>query len=539
MDAQSIIDRYDRLKADRGNWDSYWQECADYGMPGNNQITRKVSGGQKRTQDLFDSTAEESNIQLSAGIYSYMFPSETRAFALQVDKEEVKEIDAVKQFLDTTTGRIHEKLVNSNFREAFFEFLMSLGCFGTACLYVEKGRKVPLYFVCHHTSTICIDINSDGQIDTVYRHFEYNARQAMQEFGDNCPEKIKEAYKDPKHTGKFKFVHAVFPREERDPEKQGPLNMEWASYYVNLDEKQIVSESGYWEMPYFIVRFYKDSFENYGRSPMMKKLPDIKMINRMAKVWIKANEKMCDPPIILPDDGSISQVATQPGGVIYKRAGADDPKWFEYKGNMQQFEQAILRVQTTIFKGFYGDKFDPLIDRQNMTATEVMARIDQTIRFLTPIIGRLQSELFNPMIHRIIGILSREQLLPEMPPELSEENYSIIYLGRIALALKTLESEGLRKTLTGWSALGEAGITSWLDNLDMDKAFRDDARNNGTPATWLKDTDLRDKERQAKQQMQQAQMLAEQLPNVAKAYKQGTAKPEEGSLSEMVVNNAT
>ena len=51
---------------------------------------------------------------------------------------------------------IHKYLVSSNFRQAFFEFLKQLGCFGTACLYEEKGKKVPLVFTCFHIKDVFI-----------------------------------------------------------------------------------------------------------------------------------------------------------------------------------------------------------------------------------------------------------------------------------------------------------------------------------------------------------------------------------------------
>ena len=543
--ALDIISRLDSLKGSRGNFESLWQECGDYGMPSNNQITKKLSEGTKRGQLLFDSTAEDANVQLAAGIYSYMFPSESRAFTLKIDDEALNENDNVKQWLDKTTKAIHEYLTQSTFREAFFEFLLSLGAFGTACLYEEKGKKVPINFVCHHMATIYIGVNSDGIVDTIFREFEYTARQAYQEFGDKCSKSVMDAYSDEKtRNKKFTFIHAVYPREDYDPDKQDPVNMPYASEWVDRADRVVIMTSGYEELPYQVSRFYKDSFEVYGRSPMMKKMPDIKMVNRMQKTRIKAWEKMCDPPIILPDDGSISQVATQPAGVIYKRAGSDDPKWFEFRGNIAKMEEAIQAVQTSIIKGFYLDMFDPLIDRQNMTATEVMARVEQKMRFLTPIIGRLQSELFNPLIHRIIGILARQvdktgkTLIPSPPPELENSSYSIVYLGRLALAIKTLESEGLQKTLAEWSPMAEAGFTSWLDNLDIDVAFRDAGRNNGIPATWLKDVKKRDEERLAKQKAQQAQMMMEQVPNIAKAAKAGSSKPEEGSPTEMILNAA-
>ena len=538
MNAEDIIKRMGIMETDRAPWDTVFQDCGDYAMPQNSQITTKKGKGQKSNVDLFDTTMEESNIQLAAGLYSYMFPTsdEGRAFALEVDDEEVAEIDEVKQWLEKTTKTVHKYLISSNFRQAFFEFLKQLGCYGTACLYEEKGKKVPITFINYHIADIFIASNSDGIIDTVFRRFEYTARQAVQEFGkENLGEKINKAYENLKTMDKkFKFIHAVFPRVEYDPSKDDPNNMKFASIYVSRDEKKIISESGYEELPYHIDRFDKDAMEDYGRSPTMKKLPDAKMVNRMQKTRIKGWEKQVDPPVLLPDDGSIWPLATKPGGVIHYRAGGEKPEYWQFKGNLQTMEDAIASVQESIKRGYFLDKFDPLIDRQNMTATEVMARVEQMMRFLTPIIGRLQSELFNPMIERIIKILGKQRKLGDMPPELAEKEVSIMYLGRIALSLRTLETEGFTKTLTEWGPLIE--ILDFMDNLDTDLAFRDSSRNNGMPATWLKDIEMVQQERQARIEAQQRQEMMQQLPEIAKAAKAAGTKPEEGSLTEMATN---
>ncbi len=268
----------------------------------------------------------------------------------------------------------------------------------------------------------------------------------------------------------------------------------------------------------------------------MKKLPTIKMANAMQQTRIKGWEKQVDPPVLLPDDGSIWPLATQPGGVIFYRAGGTEPKYWEFKGNLTDMEQAILSVQQEIQKGYFIDMFDPLIDRQNMTATEVMARVEQKMRFLTPIIGRLQSELFNPMINRIIGILSKQDKLPEMPEELSEAGFSVMYLGRLALALRTLESEGLSQLLLEWAPMAE--VSDHMDNLDTDTAFRDSSRNRGVPATWLKAVEQRDSERAARAQAAQQQAVMEQVPDFAKAAKAAGTKPEDGSITEGLINAA-
>lgn len=541
-DAESIITRTEQFESGRSSWDTLWQDCADYGMPGDNQITRKESGGGVRP-DTFQSIAENSIIQLAAGLYSYMFPTDSKAFVLRIDDETLSENDEVKTWLDKVTSLVHHYLVQSNFRQAFFEFLKQLACFGTACQYEEKGKKQPLNFICYHIAGIYIALDSDRNVDTVYRTFEFTARQAVQEFGEDKLEEagceaLLVAYRDAKNKDKkFRFIHAVEPREDAT-NKADPLTMAFSSVYVSRDEKMTVSESGYPELPYQVTFFDRDAMETWGRSPMMKMLPDVKMIGTMKKTRIKGWEKMCDPPIVLPDDGSLWPLATQPGGVIYKRSGGEDPQWFEFKGNLQGMQEAIAEVKSEIRAGFFLDLFDALIDRQNMTATEVMARIEQKMRMLIHIIGRMQSGYFNPQIHRVIGILDRAEKLPPIPEVLSEKEYKIEYLGRLALALKTLETEGFVKTMETMRSFIEGNLLDFLDNFDIDKLTRDMSMNNGMPATWLKAIKQRDVDRAAKAEQARTQAMMEQLPDVAKGIKAVSQKPEEGSPAQEMLNAA-
>ena len=537
--AKEHIERMKRLETDRANFDAQFQDCADYVMPQNSQIISERASGEVR-MDLFDTTGEESNIQLAAGLYSFMFPTETRAFALEVDDEELQKNDDVKQWLDSTTKTIHKRLISSTFREAFFEYLKSLGCFGTACLYEEKGKKTPIVFINYFIRDIYIIRNSDGDVDSVYRRFKFSARQAHQEFGiENLGTKVQTAYKDLSNRDKkFEFLHIVQPREDRDDNADDSKNMPWSSEYISRDESEFVtnSEGGYEEFPYQVSVFDKDSLEDYGRSPTMKKLPDIRMANALKKIRIKGWDKMVDPTMLVKDDGSVWPLTTKPGGVVFYRD--EKPEWWKFEGNLSEINSAITETEQTIQRGYFVDMFDPLIDRQNMTATEIMARVEQKLRFLTPIIGRLQSGLFNPMINRIIGILGRQEKLPDMPPELSEKEFSIMYLGRLALALRTIETEGLTKTLQEWAPLNDMGIVEWLDHIDIPVAFRDSARNNGVPATWLRSEDGVQQIQADRAAQQAQQQMLEAAPDLAKAYKSVSGKPEEGSPAEEIVNAA-
>ena len=541
--AEEIIEYMGQLESDRANWDQQYQDCTDVAMPSNNQIIDEHSPGEVKL-DLFDTTAEESNIQLASGLYSYMFPTEGRAFVLEIDDDDLTENDDVKQWLEKTTKVIHKYLISSTFREAFFGFLKSLGVFGTACLYEAKGKKTVITFINYFFRDIYIARDSDDNVDTVYRRFKFTARQAVQEFGlENLGSQIQEAYGRPKDKNKkFNFIHAVEPREDRDPKIDSPDNMPFSSEYVSRDEKLLIKTkngndaSGYPELPYQISVFDRDNMEDLGRSPTMKKLPDIRMANKLKQIRVKGWDKMVDPTIMMPDDGSIWPLASKPGGVIFYRAGGEKPEYWEFKGNLAEINNAINETVTTIQKGYFVDMFDPLIDKQNMTATEIMARVEQKLRFLIPIIGRLQSGLFNPMIQRVIGILSKQNKLPEMPPELSGKEFSVMYLGRIALSLRTLEVEGMTKTLLAFEPLANMNILEWLDNIEVDEAFRESWRANGASATQLKAIEKRDTKRIQRAEAAAAQAQLDAAPDMMKAAKAGSTKPEEGSPTQEIMD---
>ena len=56
-----------------------------------------------------------------------------------------------------------------------------------------------------------------------------------------------------------------------------------------------------------------------------------------------------------------------------------------------------------------------ITENRNMTATEVVQRNEEKMRILGPVLGRLQSELLQPMIIRIFNIMLRNKLLPDAP----------------------------------------------------------------------------------------------------------------------------
>ena len=97
--------------------------------------------------------------------------------------------------------------------------------------------------------------------------------------------------------------------------------MPFKSRYVAIDDMKMLAEGGFNEF-YVVPRYLKASYEIYGRSPAMNALPDVKMLNKMSEVTIKAAQKQIDPPLMIPDDGFILPVRIRSGGLNFYRSGS-------------------------------------------------------------------------------------------------------------------------------------------------------------------------------------------------------------------------
>ena len=65
---KKLLSRFDRLAGQRQNWETHWQEVADYMMPRKSDVTKKRSRGDKRMELIFDSSPLQSLELLAASL---------------------------------------------------------------------------------------------------------------------------------------------------------------------------------------------------------------------------------------------------------------------------------------------------------------------------------------------------------------------------------------------------------------------------------------------------------------------------------------
>lgn len=519
---KEIIRRVDLLKSERATWESHWEEVAEFVAPGKGGIIKEYIPGGKRMERVFDCTAIDANDVFAAGMFSHLCNG--RWFILKPSNPNSDQRDEVNWWFAEATRILHEELAVSNFGQMVHEHFRDLGCFGTGNIYEDEGKPggPSLNFRNIHIASYYVCENSQGLIDTIYRKILYTARQAVQEWGlENVGDSVRAAYNNEnKKDEKFDFIHAVFPREERDERKKDKLNMPFASIYIDVKNKKIISESGYNEMPFLVDRLDKESSEIYGRSPAMKMLPEIKLLNKMVKTIIKAAEKVVDPPLQVPDDGFISPFKTTPGGIMYYKTGSQDrivP--LDTKADIGLGLEMENQRRESINRAFFVDLFLLLAEKKNMTATEVLERVEEKLLLLGPMLGRLQSELFNPLIDRSMGILFRAGKLPPIPDGVNA--YDIEYIGKLSIAMKMLEVKAVTGTIAYIAPLVESN-PALMDNFNDDKIVRGVSDRMGMPADWLRTEEeiaqirnMRAQQMQAQQQLEAGKGIADMVPKLS------------------------
>ena len=511
--AKILLSRFDRLKTQRQNWESHWQEVADYMQPRKADVTKTRSKGDKRTELIFDSSPLQSVELLSASLHGMLTNPSTPWFSLKFKSEGMEGEDEAKEWLESATEVMYSAFNQSNFQQEIFELYHDLITFGTAAMFIEEDDEDNIKFSTRHINEMYISENDKGRIDTVFRKFKISARAAIQKFGSVSTNIAVIAKKDPYEE--VEILHAVYPRADFDPKKQDKENMKFESVYLDADSGDELSVSGFREFPFVVPRYLKASHEIYGRSPAMTALPDVKMLNEMSKTIIKSAQKQVDPPLLVPDDGFMLPVRTVPGGLNFYRAGTRDRiEPLNIGANNTLGLNMEEQRRNSIRNAFYVNQL-MMQDGPQMTATEVIQRNEEKMRLLGPVLGRLQSELLKPLIDRAFAILMRRNLFAQAPDFLSGQEIEIEYVSPLAKAQKSTELQSIMRAIEIMGSL--SNVAPVFDHINMDKLVRHLADIVGVPQKILKpQAELNEEREQAQAQQQQMQQM-QQLQQVAEA----------------------
>ena len=534
--AQDLLTRLEKMEGALGVWRAHWQECADYVKPRKNDIvTRYTTGGEKKHRKVFDGTPENALDILAAGIHSGMTNPDMVWFDLMFPIPDINELLPARAWLEACGVVLHDMLTMSNFDQAIHEFYLDLGLFGTAILWVDDPVTGPPVFTCLPIAECAIAEDQYGRVDTLFRRYKKTVRQLYERYGEDAGEHVLKLREDNELDREVECVQAVYPRQDRDPGKQDKEHKPWANVLLVVEGKHVLEVGGFDRPPFMVCRWAKSGDELWGRGPTMKALADVKMLYTMAKDNVIAGNQRVNPIISAPDNGYLEDIRMVPGNVIRYRAGTQDRVEPLALGDPAFGVDMQERTENKVRAAYLVDVFMQFDEHHpSMTATEVLERRQQKLMVLGPVLGRMRSELLDPLLDILFDMAAKGGELPPPPEDLMREfggaDIKPVYRGPLSLAMRGEEVQNLNR----W--LGLAGqmaqLTqdpSVLDNVDTDEALRFSHERMGAPAVALRDMKVVMEMRKQRAEAQKAQAEMMQVGQMAEAA--GKAAPALAQLA--------
>lgn len=512
-----------------------WDWLAKRIMPRQSDVLNWVSTPASKRKAEHTSAAAEACSTLASSFNTYITPSGQKwckfvtpdSFASE--KHEIWYANATDVTLD--------ELARSKFYAEKYEMDLDRCLFGTGCLFCDGWHNDKLHFRHIPIGTYGIAENTDRDVDTLCRSFQYTAHQAVSRFGTkNLPQDILQAYERPEErlTRKFEFWHLVTPRKEYtlpNGDKNVPAHLRrYASVYLYAGgNRPIVEESGYHEFPYLVTRFLNWGNNVWGYPPAYKCFDEL---NRNIKLD-RAQDILTDLqvyPRILQAAEQVGEIDFRAGGRTVVDASLEAPNLPREWLTGGRIESAIERqqnIERRLQAAFYVPCLQVIstIDRE-MTAAEVHARQEEKIVACSPTYSLYCSD-FSTLMTRVFAVLFRvgkyNTSKATQPPELKVptadgEHFGIrtpkiTYHGKINQAINQAEKNSLDYALASIGNYTQlTGDTSCLDIVNTDKLVRYTLDNAGAPAEiYHTSTEVqgirkkRDEERNAALQLQLAQ----------------------------------
>lgn len=514
-DVKYYLKRLSSMKTVRNNYDSYWQEVADYTLPKRDFNTVR-SEGQKRMISVFDATAIHATEQLASGLHGMLTPPSSKWLFL---KSSVSETDNTRAWLDGATNYLSSVFSSpeSSFATSVFELYLDVVAFGNAAMSVTyNGKKIN--FVTKKLSSCYISENDDGDVDTIYICEKMSPANMIRKFGiENVHEKVVKAYNSNQDV-KFEVLHAVEPRKIHKGRGAAKEMKPYKSCFVDLDNKIEMLEEGFDDFPFLFPRWSKRSGETYGYGAGMNALSEVKELNKISEIMTRAAAKNIDPPVLSPAEGLVLPLRLDPAGVNFYNPDLGEPKFWQNGFQPNYFEGVMEYKRQLINRMYYVDWMNlPQLDRQ--TATEVMQRSQEAQRMMSPMLARLQSEFLSPLIKRVLMLALDNNLIPKPPKELQGADVSIEYTSPMSIAQRSIAAQNVVQGLTIAAQLAGADQTVPM-RINADRIFKDQVLNTyAWPIEYLHtDEEMTAMKEQAAQQ-QQAMAQAQAAESYTKSAK--------------------
>ena len=393
---ETVLAAYRRAVSRRAPWEGLWRDCFDHCLPG-----RPGQGA----VPIYDGTGPDAAEQLAASLLAELTPPWGAWFGLVPARAEADAL--LSAALEESARQLAAEMDRANFAVEMHQAFLDLVIAGTAVLQVEEnapGEPAVLRFTAVPLLEAALDEGPTGRLDTVFRRQMLTAAEIALRFPEaRLPKSLGERDEaEPRR-------HAVIERVAPD--------MRGFAWHAVLDDAAgapvLLASGRFATSPYIAFRWLRAPGETYGRSPVMKALPDIRTANKVVELTLK-NASIAVAGIWQAEDDGVlnpANIRLVPGAIIPKAVGSAGLTPLAAPGKFDVSQLVLGDLRTRIRHALLADRLGP-VKGPTMTATEVLERSAEMARLLGAVYGRLQTELLTPLLLRCAAILRRRGLVP-------------------------------------------------------------------------------------------------------------------------------
>jgi len=503
--AKGYLQKYDKAKAKRENFVPLFEECYEYALPQRESFYHETIG-QRRDDKIFDETAVVGVQEFASRLQSGLVPNFARWADLTAGSEVPKENrDEVNNDLDEVTDYVFEVIQNSNFAQEVHESFMDLAV-GTGILVCEEGDAInPIRFSAIPLPHVILDTGPDDNIDHVFRerkNIKFNQLEQLYPKAKLPPEVSSMAQMS---GDKTTTVLEIVCRNYASPNITSNLH-----YAICMTTKSVIFKremEGLGSNPFICFRWSKCAGEVYGRGPLINALSSIKTTNLTIELILENAQMSISGIYQMEDDGVINPdtINLVPGTIIPKAMGSAGLQPIQAAGRFDVAQLVLGDMRNNIKRALYNDMLgDP--NKTPASATEIAERMADLSRRIGSAFGRLQAELVQPVLQRVIFILKKQGRIEV--PTVNGREVKVKSVSPLAQAQANQDISSISRFLElTQNAFGPETL-QLLVNSEETAAYL--AKKFGVPDNLIRDDAQRKEIVALMQQMQQSQAQEQQ-----------------------------
>lgn len=523
---EDCIKIFDALFRQQQKYIPLWKEIRNYELPYDGELGDDTIGSPSmHDEEIYNGITTQARDTFAAGIQSGLTPPSRKWFRFTPTDASLDNNIDVARVLDERCEIMEAVLSQSNFYNVIHSAYKELP-FGQAPVGVFSDEK-GVYFVNYPIGTYAIGANGQGRINTFARKVKMSAIQIVNLYGiDNVTDTIRESVnKNGGYDDYYTVCWLVYPNPQAS-KASGNRGMAYLSVHwvdgSSGDEVLAIRGFEEWSIP--VARYNVKGLNAYGIGPAWDALPESRMLQKMEYDGAIALELAIKPPLIGPAELQ-GRVNLFPGAYT-PSINPNDNVHSIYSGglDLNSLQAKIAQIEDRIKRIYSTDLFLMLneLNRGQMTAQEVMARNQEKMAQLGPVIERLQNEFLSEIIERVYNLLDRNQVFPPIPDDVQEtlqgQEIKIEYLSPLAQAQKM---SGLTAIEQGISFVGQLAQLdpNVLERVNFAKAVEHYLDKIGVPSSMIRTEDeyqeLIQQKQQAQQEQEEQQAQAQQMAQVA------------------------